>query len=82
MLARNGGLVMISALAMGEAVSALEAVGYSGLLFFFALYAYVKAQGSSEKARSVAAAEPSDSEPLCAEERAAPGAGPPRRMCG
>ena len=41
-MARNGALVIFSALVMGETITTLEAVGYSGLLFFFALYTYTK----------------------------------------
>ena len=42
-MARNGGLVIVSALVMGEAISTLEAVGYSGLLSCFAVYTYLQA---------------------------------------
>ena len=42
-MARNAGLVLISALAMGEQVTGLELAGYSGLIGFFGLYTYLKA---------------------------------------
>ena len=43
-MARNGGLVIASAVLMGEPISGLEAFGYTGLLSCFAMYTYVKAQ--------------------------------------
>ena len=42
-MARNGGLVLMSALLMGETITTLELVGYSGLLSCFAAYTLVKA---------------------------------------
>ena len=68
-MARNGGLVLFSAAAMGEAVSPLEAAGYSGLLFFFALYACVKQQEAAAKPKVVVA--PDEAERLCTESQAA-----------
>ena len=68
-MARNGGLVLFSAAAMGEAVSPLEAAGYSGLLFFFALYACVKQQEAAAKPKVVVA--PDEAERLCTESRSA-----------
>jgi len=41
-MARNGGLVLVSALIFGESVSTLEAIGYSGLLAAFGAYTYFK----------------------------------------
>jgi len=49
-MARNGGLVLFSALLMGESISALEAFGYSGLLVCFAMYTCVKASEASRPA--------------------------------
>ena len=43
-MTRNGGLVMVSAALMGETITGLETVGYSGLLFFFAMYTVTKAK--------------------------------------
>lgn len=62
-MARNGGLVLFSALLMGESISNLEALGYTGLLGCFAMYTYVK---STEAAKPTAVAparnlEPADS---------------------
>ena len=48
-MARNGGLVMVSALLMGETITGLEAFGYTGLLFFFSMYTVVKAQEAANK---------------------------------
>ena len=45
-MARNGGLVLFSALLMGETITSLEAFGYTGLLVCFTLYTMVKAQES------------------------------------
>jgi len=59
-MARNGALVLASAVFMGETITTLEAVGYSGLLFFFALYTITKSnEGNLPKpfARGVAEAE-------------------------
>ena len=42
-MARNGGLVIVSALVMGEQISNLEAFGYTGLLICFALYTWLQA---------------------------------------
>jgi hypothetical protein len=42
-MARNGGLVLVSAMLLGEQITPLEAVGYTGLLLVFALYVHVKA---------------------------------------
>jgi len=47
-MTRNGGLVLFSALLMGEEVTAVELVGYSGLLIFFTLYGVAKSQESSQ----------------------------------
>ncbi len=47
-MARNGGLVIVSALIMGEPISGLEAFGYTGLLGCFALYTWLQA---TEKAK-------------------------------
>jgi len=49
-MARNGGLVIVSALIMGETITWLEGVGYTGLLGCFAIYTYVKATEGSAKA--------------------------------
>ena len=46
-MSRNGALVLFSALAMGETVTSLEAVGYGGLLLCFTLYTYFKAQDNA-----------------------------------
>ncbi len=48
-MARNGGLVIISSLLMGEVITPLEAVGYTGLLGCFAMYTCVKAHEASAK---------------------------------
>jgi len=48
-MARNGGLVIVSALVMGEEISSLEAFGYTGLLICFAMYTVVKANESAAK---------------------------------
>ena len=40
--ARNAGLVLISALALGEEVTLQQAAGYALCLIFFALYNYYK----------------------------------------
>lgn len=69
-MARNGGLVIISALLLGETITTIEAVGYSGLLFFFALYTMVKSQEASQKKTAVVSAmpddrAPADAVPLC-----------------
>lgn len=49
-MARNGGLVLASALCFGETITTLEAVGYAGLLFFFAAYTVIKHQENEEAA--------------------------------
>ena len=49
-MARNGGLVIVSAVAMGETITGLEAFGYSGLLVCFACYTWVKATEGRSKA--------------------------------
>ena len=49
-MARNGGLVIASAVMFGEEISALEAFGYSGLLVCFGLYTYVKANEATPNA--------------------------------
>lgn len=41
-MARNGGLVLVSAAVMGEEVTALEGFGYTGLMACFTAYTYVK----------------------------------------
>lgn len=68
-MARNGGLVMVSALFMGETITTIETVGYSGLLFFFSLYTMVKSQEASERKQSSAVAASDDdvtaTAPLC-----------------
>ena len=43
-MARNGGLVLVSALCFGETITLLEAIGYAGLLSFFGAYTVVKQQ--------------------------------------
>ena len=45
-MARNGGLVIVSALVFGETITTLEGIGYTGLLGCFACYTYVKATES------------------------------------
>ena len=50
-MARNGGLVIASAVLMGEPISGLEAFGYTGLLACFAMYTYVKAQEGTVPSR-------------------------------
>ena len=65
------GLVIVSALLMGETITTLEAVGYSGLLFFFALYTSVKAQEGVQKSKQTPLQHPSDAPsavPLCSGE--------------
>jgi hypothetical protein len=47
-MARNGGLVLASALCFGETITTLEAVGYAGLLFFFGAYTVVKQQENKQ----------------------------------
>jgi len=47
-MARNGGLVIVSALVMGEPITSLEAFGYTGLLGCFAVYTWLQA---TEKAK-------------------------------
>ena len=47
-MARNGGLVLVSAVVFGETITALEAVGYGGLLGCFAMYTCVKAREARE----------------------------------
>ena len=64
-MARNGGLVIVSALLMGETITTLEAVGYSGLLFFFSLYTMVKSQEGKRKETGVVASE-AQADPLAA----------------
>ena len=68
-MARNGGLVIVSALLMGETITTLEAVGYSGLLFFFSLYTAAKSQEGKRKETAHVAAEveadPPAGRPLC-----------------
>jgi len=56
-MTRNGGLVIFSALLMGETITSLEAFGYSGLLVFFGLYTYTKAS-QTMAAQPVAITEP------------------------
>jgi hypothetical protein len=51
-MARNGGLVLASALCFGETITVLEAVGYAGLLFFFGAYTVIKQQENQEAARA------------------------------
>jgi len=48
-MTRNGGLVIVSALLMGETITSLESFGYSGLLIFFALYTHAKAVEKEQK---------------------------------
>jgi hypothetical protein len=40
-MARNGGLVIVSAVLMGETITKLESIGYTGLLVCFAMYTVV-----------------------------------------
>jgi len=56
-MARNGGLVMVSALVMGETITTLEAVGYTGLLGCFTAYTVVKAREGGFKPAGGAATE-------------------------
>lgn len=53
-MARNGGLVLASALCFGETITTLETVGYAGLLFFFGAYTVIKQQESVEAGWAVA----------------------------
>ena len=55
-MARNGGLVIVSAILMGETITLLEGVGYSGLLMCFALYTGVKSREAAEKQKAALAA--------------------------
>ena len=63
-MARNGGLVLFSALLMGETITALEAFGYTGLLVCFTLYTMVKAQESMPPKADVGKEGPSVVVPL------------------
>eukprot|EP00967_Tisochrysis_lutea_P051729 scaffold63946_cov31-Tisochrysis_lutea.AAC.4 len=56
-MARNGGLVVASAMCFGEEITLLEAVGYAGLLFFFGAYTAVKQQ-ESEAAKQAQVEDP------------------------
>lgn len=57
-MARNGGLVIVSAVVMGETITRLEGIGYSGLLLCFGAYTLVKAA----EARGAAAVGASEAE--------------------
>ena len=65
-MARNGGLVIVSALVFGEAITTLEAVGYTGLLVCFTMYTLVKANEPRDKPES---ALPSGHIPISTRER-------------
>jgi len=59
-MARNGGLVIVSALVLGEPITSLEALGYTGLLGCFAVYTWLQATEKKPPAPNTAAAvEPS-----------------------
>jgi len=58
-MARNGGLVIVSALVMGEQISNLEAFGYTGLLICAALYIWLKATEKQATEEPPSAAESS-----------------------
>ena len=49
---RVGRLVIVSAIVFGEEITALEAVGYTGLLGCFTVYTYVKATETEAPPRS------------------------------
>lgn len=61
-MARNGGLVLASALFFGETITALEGIGYAGLLLFFALYTVAKNQEAAAPKEHVSSAVPTDTE--------------------
>ena len=64
-MARNGGLVMVSALAFGETITSLEAIGYTGLLACFAIYTLVKAgEGGGVAAANGVGEKPSNEQEL------------------
>ena len=51
-MTRNGGLVLASGLFFGETITALEGVGYGGLMVCFGLYTWVKASEAQAAARA------------------------------
>ena len=59
--ARNAGLVLISALALGEEVTLQQAAGYAVCLGFFAAYNYYKMTEPKAAAPKVAPAEDEES---------------------
>jgi len=63
-MARNGGLVLASALFFGETITALEAIGYAGLLLFFALYTVAKNQEAAASKVSLVVSSDTEAVPL------------------
>eukprot|EP00964_Phaeocystis_antarctica_P065559 scaffold39568_cov69-Phaeocystis_antarctica.AAC.1 len=49
--ARNAGLVLFSAIFLGDEITATQAVGYAICLFFFGLYNYYKMHKITVRAR-------------------------------
>jgi len=63
-MARNGGLVLFSALLMGETITGLESFGYTGLLVCFTLYTIAKAQEAAQPKPDIGKEGPSVVVPL------------------
>ena len=84
-MARNGGLVIVSAVIMGETITGLEAFGYTGLLLCFTMYTIVKASEGSLTSNTAKQTETpasaNEARPLCVDrdsrDEAPPGMSPP-----